>query len=772
MMKHKLMDYLHIMGPAYMPYHTHPAPHLIAGSLRDAGYAVDVAYSSIDALEFLVRKHPDGERLLEAMKMRIGTVDDFTVFVEAKKRIREILDAESKTFGNGERFTYVHNHVKYAGKYNSNSIAGLVEAAKNPNESIFCEYVEKELIPHLVETQPKLIGFTITDSSQAAFPLVVAGLIKGKYREQLPDTKIVLGGYLVSVNKESFAKPEEKPEISEFFSYVDFLMHNEAESAVVKLMEHIEGRIGKAEVPKLIYFENGKVKMNSLDENGLIVPEKMDAVNPDRLSAPFYTEKNFAQLHLPVDGKEMSLIINRGCPFRCSFCGIDKTYDGLAIWIDNQKRLVSGTLPLGRQKYRLITNRSIDKLLDDVEPHCRKNGVVVLSLGDERIPPQQMLTLSEKIAERKLRIAWSAYATLDREFMESDFCQTLAKGGCRFLQFGLETISAKSLKATNKGQNIATLDSQKTIFENLFNAGIMPHVFLMIRLPQQMNVDLLATLSYLSDISPCVLTIKPTTAKVTKQSMDAIKPSDTDLRVKEDANADFSPNVPFETGPGRISRKDADAWKIVMDAWVALRHPPNLVTKELAYSQRLSAGMETVIRLSDELRTLKETGDLPGIFSRLDGESFDRGERKVLDAFRKVALAVLEELCDPNRTPELDGLEDGIRTKSIAAVVEAAHILGNWQPAEKVLKKHVQDSRVRAEILEMAGKRVQTANYPFEQTLLNACMLFEKAGRGMLAHLVRDSNDREGKVGILLGIGEKKKMNDGTGQTSGFRMPH
>jgi fibrillarin-like rRNA methylase len=52
----------------------------------------------------------------------------------------------------------------------------------------------------------------------------------------------------------------------------------------------------------------------------------------------------------------------------------------------------------------------------------------------------------------------------------------------------------------------------------------MPHVFLMIGLPDQTSIDLLHMLTFLHQHGNHILTIKPTTTKIAKYSEDAIRP--------------------------------------------------------------------------------------------------------------------------------------------------------------------------------------------------------------------------------------------------------
>ncbi|GEM_PF-5206987 len=689
-------DYAHVFPPAYMPYEMHPAPHIISAHLHDAGYSTKIIYSNVEALEHVLKSHPDGNSALYWMRKPLTSLSDFEHFVQAKRTMRSIL--EQKSAGSSEFLTYVHNYLTYQPAYPSTTISGLVQTAQNPKDSIFFDYASNILLPHLAALQPSLVGFTITDRMQASFPMVVASLIKSN-PSAFPNTKIAAGGYIISVNKESFFSG--KKEAAEFFNYIDFLVHNQGENSLPALLDSLNGLRTMEGVPKLIHMQNGKVIGNSLDSSGLIVPAKFSSASKAYSLKLDYPQEIASILHLPANAKPLSLIINLGCPFRCTFCGIDKTYDGLAVFMDNHKRIASGLEPLSES--REISGTSVEQALDVIEKHVRENSVKAVSFSDERLSPQQLLLIARGIKKRGLAISWSAYATVDKEFQDMKFVKELADGGCCFLQFGVETLSRESLLEVKKGQNLPTLSHQSQIFKNLFEAGVMPHVFLMIRLPKQTNADLLSTLSYLSEISENVLTIKPTVAKLTKSSMDAIYPHKAGMEVNAAKVRDLGANLPFDA-PGRISPKTAEAWREVFDAYISLFHPYNTVTRELGLSQRLAVGTGKIIKWSKKLSKNKKYHLLDSATSAYYNP--EKLHAKALlslsDSLRKAVSSTLEEVCSASTTPELGSANSKERIQLASILYAAGKATGGNGSLENLMKTLVQNTPLRMQITKAA----------------------------------------------------------------------
>lgn len=699
-MKH--IDYLHIHGPAYLPVHLHPAWHILAGYLHKQGKTADICYSSIDALSYILKQDTHWEETIKTFSSPVHSLETYKHFVAAKLRARKILQNYSHQInqlfnwqGKNEVFDYVHNHLRYKARFDPETIAWLVQTAQHPQANIFAQYIHEELIPYLQKIQPKAIGFTITDKQQASFPMVLAGLLKTTYKDTLPHTKIGIGWYLLSINKENLLN---SPEALQLFEYIDFVIHNEWEKAINAYIDYLDGKIAIDQVPKLIYKADNQMHANSLDENWLIIPDNMQYLEPEDLSTrPYYNDQHIQKLYLPSWG-EVSLVMVRWCPYACSFCGIFSGYDKKASDIDNKKRKKQNQKPLFhksdlKKNFKTPDQTPVQEVFTHMQHFYKTLWVKTFSFSDERLPPTAMKELANCIIDAGMTdITRSWYNTLDKEFLDPEFCALVSKAWFKFPQFGLETISRDALKASTKGQNISTLQQQAEMFKNCNTHGIRPHIFLMIGLPKQSNIDLLATIAYLHTIGDTVLTIKPTTTKVTKASTDAIYPEKVGITLK--SSKDFGANILFENDTNaaiaRISRNLIDAWKIVFDQRIALRHKYNPVTKHLSYTHRLHTWLDTVVDIATQRKQAQEEGELDPSLNVYDGDPFDLGEETINKAYKKVIRAILDEYTTGTTSDRED----------IIPLAQALYLVSDKSFVEQTLKQHIHDTHKRNEILD------------------------------------------------------------------------
>ncbi len=746
------LDYIHSFAPAYPPDQVHPAPHIISGALNDSGYSSGIIYSNIEAMDYLIKKN-GGYELVARMRQPVQTVSDFRDYVKAKRSIRAILEAESAKNGN-EYFSYVHNQVYYRSKYDTKSIEGLVQAAKDPESSIFYDYIQESLMPRILEDKPLLIGSTLTNSKQAAFAMALAGIVNAQYKSELPDTKFVVGGFLPTVNKENFISSVPLSQAYlDFFNLIPYVIHNEGEQAIVELMEHVKGRRGISEVSQLIYLQGNRAVGTSLDANGLIIPSKMGFDRQNRKIDFHYSyPKEIADLlYLPQDSKEISLLIDRGCPFSCNWCSIDKGYNGMAIHVDNLKRKAMGLKVVDDS--RIIRFCRIDEVAREVGKIAAQNKIAVMSLSDERADAKKLLELSGALKAQGLNLASSAYSTVDMEYLDPAVCKKLSENGVKFLQFGVETLSRNSLKASNKGQNIPTIDAQGKIFSNLFKAGVMPHIFLMIRLPAQRNSDLLASLAFIEKNSENILTIKPTIFKVSKGSRDSVLPGESGLKLKTGTSGDFGANIQYSRSNGLISGNQADAWKNLLDSWISLYHIYNPVTRELGPTERLAAGMDNVVKIA---RELKKDGDYA--YRILDSAHEERNgyAPKALHAnairnlkrdMGRAVHACIEEFSDEASTPELGKKGSKQRAEAIAKLVAASILSGNFDTTNALLKKKFQNNSERSKIVKMAEALVPASAQSLteEKRIMHAFPLLVQSGESFLTEMQKEQPAKKEK---------------------------
>ena len=201
-----------------------------------------------------------------------------------------------------------------------------------------------------------------------------------------PNTLVLLGG--LTATHFSF-------EIMRDFSDIDFLIGGDAEKPLAMLADHLcgDGSVGLAEIPNLLYRENGEVRWN-LDRYTATGEDldRMDYVSMDWL----HHAENYAALQCSGAGiimldrpqvKGHWLTVGRGCTFDCAYCGGGK---------DSHAELA------GRDGYVL---RSPEGVVDDIE-RLKGQGIdqLALSLDPATFKPVWWQTLFRLMQERRLKI--------------------------------------------------------------------------------------------------------------------------------------------------------------------------------------------------------------------------------------------------------------------------------------------------------------------------------------------------------------------------------
>lgn len=201
-----------------------------------------------------------------------------------------------------------------------------------------------------------------------------------------PEAKVVIGG-LTSSN---FAE-----EILANFSEIDFIVRGDAEKPLQLLAAHCcgDGLTPLAEIPNLLYRENGKPKQNlrSYFANSDDL-DSLDFVATDWLihSRSYAAMQHYGQGKIDLKNPQLLghwLTVGRGCVFNCSYCGGGKkSHAELA----------------GRNGY---VTRSPQQVVDDVE---RLSGMgyqqVALSLDIATFGPEWWRTFFAKMKDRQLKI--------------------------------------------------------------------------------------------------------------------------------------------------------------------------------------------------------------------------------------------------------------------------------------------------------------------------------------------------------------------------------
>lgn len=333
--------------------------------------------------------------------------------------------------------------------YSCRSSRDILDAINDPEENLFIDYFEKNVIPAVLRNRPKLVGISIINTSQLIPGLTLASLIK-KANESI---HINIGGSVLTrlVNEIS--------QNDKLFCIFDSVIVHEGETALLKLIQNLQGECDIEDVPNLIYRDGSEIRVNKISSDGEDI-NSLPTPCFDGLPLSLYFSP---ELILPV-------LSSRGCYWRrCTFCDHGYGYSG---------------------KYR---PRDVGLLYDDLKTLKNKYGTRFFTFQDEGVSQRLIGALSDSIIKNNLDISWLADSRFEPSF-SADHSNKIAGAGCEMLYFGLESASDRILMCMDKG---IRKDQVLKICKLCSDAGIWTHLFLIFGFPTETRDEAEETMDFI-----------------------------------------------------------------------------------------------------------------------------------------------------------------------------------------------------------------------------------------------------------------------------------
>jgi radical SAM superfamily enzyme YgiQ (UPF0313 family) len=273
-------------------------------------------------------------------------------------------------------------------------------------------------------------------------------------KQNHPSIKIALGGGYANTELRSLKEVR-------VFSYLDFITLDDGEAPIYHLIEHLRGERSKADLKRTFTLENGVVTyFNGSKEFDY---SQRDVGTPDYSNLLLDKYLSVIEMANPMhrlwsDGRWNKLTLAHGCYWgKCTFCDIS---------LDYIKRYEPVTAAL---------------LCDRIEEIIKQTGQNGFHFVDEAAPPALLRDLALEIIRRNLTIVWWTNIRFEKSFT-LDLSILLMESGCIAISGGLEVASDRLLKLIDKGTTVAQVAK---VTENLTQAGIMVHAYLMYGFPTQ-----------------------------------------------------------------------------------------------------------------------------------------------------------------------------------------------------------------------------------------------------------------------------------------------
>ncbi len=436
-----------VFPPQWDPRQPPLAPAVLGAALRRAGAEVIVRDLNLALYRILLRPATPGgaEELLLSRLLDPVSLRDARGYLQTTGSLQRLLDERFDPAGKGRLFWDT-----CGGLPSAVSSYGWRTALEAPETLPLVRHLHAE-IAEIARWKPDLIGISVISDTQLPAALALAG----RFKRELPEVRIVLGGDAVTYRRQLLAR------LAWLRQTIDAFGLGDGEP----LLDAIAHGVAPATAPNALGWtgDGNAVAGNS------IVMDISDAVFPDFGMLPL-GQYLTPHLVMPVETA-------RGCPWgRCAFC-------------IHPVRAVTGR-PLYRPK-------PFEKVATEVEA-LFKAGHRRFFIVDEAVPPPRLRGLTGIFGSLPEPVSWIAYARLDEGHTRESFDRARA-AGCRKLFMGVESGSDRILKKFHKGTN--TIRSRR-ILRDAAAAGLAVHFFLMTGFPGEEEIDRQATLDLLADVWP------------------------------------------------------------------------------------------------------------------------------------------------------------------------------------------------------------------------------------------------------------------------------
>jgi len=240
--------------------------------------------------------------------------------------------------------------------------------------------------------------------------------ISWEIKKYNPHAVLVVGGSICTVD-----------ELLLKHSDVDIVCVGEGEKIITDIVKTIRSNKDLAGISNIAFKDGDKVvhthKESPMEIDSIPFPA-WDLFDMDQ-----YTRNNYL---VPVKTPSITLIYERGCPFKCSFCY--------------------------RNFGKKVRYRNIDNIIEEIKTVVNLFGIGHIDFLDEifNVSTDCVRKLCNKIIDEGIKITWRCIGRTD--FCDKETLDLMYEAGCRWIGYGIESGSQKMLDRMNKGQKIENIE--------------------------------------------------------------------------------------------------------------------------------------------------------------------------------------------------------------------------------------------------------------------------------------------------------------------------
>ncbi len=339
----------------------------------------------------------------------------------------------------------------YVSAHPVDSSKAVLAGVKDADHNIFLDIFRRGILEDIKREKPDVVGISIPSMPQMLAGMTLGYLVK---EESGCDCHVTVGGPHISMLR------DELPKVPSIFSLFDSAVVFDGEAPLLRLVESVAGNGDLSHIPNLIYKEGDRIRVNGRKSQEKIqdlpLPD-FDGLPLDRYLAP--------RLVLP-------LLTARGCYFgKCAFCNV------------------------GYGEPEAFSQLKAEQLAEQMVTLQQKYGARHIFFADEAITPRNLRHLSPILEDSGRPIQWSGCVRFEK-VISRGLLQSMARGGCRMILFGLESASEQVLQFMVKGTE---LEHMSRILHESHEAGIWNHTFFFFGFPGERLENAQDTVNFLYD---------------------------------------------------------------------------------------------------------------------------------------------------------------------------------------------------------------------------------------------------------------------------------
>ena len=295
----------------------------------------------------------------------------------------------------------------------------------------------EKLVSKLTAFQPECVGISCMFTMGQEQMLDIARLVK-EFAARMP---VIAGGVHPSNASEGVLGSSD---------CIDFVQMYEAEISFPNLLDCVNGVTEEASLTQVATLVDGTYV--AVTDRALPQAEELD-VAPLYHDLPIGEYDSFGQIgaytFLRPGRKGSTVLANRGCRARCSFCSV-RSFNGPGV-----------------------RTRSIESVVDEMSHAVETHGVRHFMWLDDDLfySHDRTLRLFNEIVKRNLDITWDATNGVIAAAITDEIMQAASESGCIGLAIGLESGDPDILRSVHKP---GTVDSFRAAAEILRG---YPHIF-------------------------------------------------------------------------------------------------------------------------------------------------------------------------------------------------------------------------------------------------------------------------------------------------------